>query len=185
MGSRREWTLSETARLLDEPQHRLIYLCEKKVIIPDFEDADGRGSSRRFSARNLLEFALVLKLMELTISAATAAAIVHVLRVFAKTVEDQIDGFDTAESLRKRGAPEMRIIVSDGERLFFSLGAKNKKPKLFGGIDFQQLASGDRKRVTQRDLQAVDEAFGGPEGSRYARIEINVTQLAKDLPLEE
>ncbi len=117
-------------------------------------------------------------------SASTAAAIVYVLRVFSKTVSEQIAGFDAAESLRKHGAPELRIIISDGEKLYFSLGPKSKKPKLFGGLDFQELASGDRKRVTQRDLQAVDKGFGGPEGSRYARIEVNVTQLAKDLPLD-
>jgi hypothetical protein len=28
------------------------------VIVPDFQDAEGRGSSRRFSARNLLEVAV-------------------------------------------------------------------------------------------------------------------------------
>ena len=53
-----EWTLSEAARLLRQPQHRLIYLCEKAAVIPDYADAHGRGSSRRFSARNLLEFFL-------------------------------------------------------------------------------------------------------------------------------
>jgi hypothetical protein len=180
---RREWTLSEAARLLDEPQHRLIYLCEKGVVIPDYGDAEGRGSSRRFSSRNLVEFAVALKLMELTISASTAAAIVYVLRVFAKSV-GEITGFDAADSLRKRGAPELRIIISDGERLYFSLSSKNKRPKLFGGINFPQLASGGRKRVSEREANVMKGGFGGPEGSRYARIEINVTQLAKDLPLE-
>ena len=43
----------------------------------------------------------------------------------------------------------------------------------------QQLTSGDRKRVRQREPDVVNEVFGGPEGSRHARIEVNVTQLAK------
>ena len=34
-----EWSLSEAARLLGQPQHKLIYLCEKGVIIPDLGDA--------------------------------------------------------------------------------------------------------------------------------------------------
>jgi hypothetical protein len=38
------WTLTQAARLLGEPQHRLIYLCEKGVVVPDFQDAEGRGS---------------------------------------------------------------------------------------------------------------------------------------------
>ena len=32
-------TLTEAARLLKEPQHRLIYLCEKGVVEPDVQDA--------------------------------------------------------------------------------------------------------------------------------------------------
>jgi hypothetical protein len=66
------WTLTQTARLLGEPQHRLIYLCEKGVVVPDFQDAEGRGSSRRFSDRNLLEFAIALRLRELEIGVAFA-----------------------------------------------------------------------------------------------------------------
>ena len=90
MDSRREWSLSEAARLLHEPQHRLIYLCEKGVIVPDLGEAEGRGSSRRFSSRNLLEFALALRLRELTIPVGTVAAIVHVLRRFEKTVAEHL-----------------------------------------------------------------------------------------------
>jgi hypothetical protein len=29
------WALTESARLLEEPQHRLIYLCEEGAIEPD------------------------------------------------------------------------------------------------------------------------------------------------------
>ena len=183
MQRQREWTLSEAARLLQVPQHRLIYFCEKGVIVPDLGDAEGRGSSRRFSARNLLEFALALKLRELTIPVGTAAAIVHVLRGFEKTVAEHLGGFGLAEGLRKKGGPELRIIISDGECLYFTLGVGNRKPKLFGGIDFRQLTSqGKRTRVSRHKLQARDK-FGGPEGSRYARIEIDLSRLAKDLPL--
>jgi len=58
----RPLSLTEIARLLGEPQHRLIYLCEKGVVVPGHGDASGRGSSRRFSRRNLLEFAVALRL---------------------------------------------------------------------------------------------------------------------------
>ncbi len=60
-----EWTLTEAARLLEVPQHRLIYLCEKEVVQPDLNDATGRGSSRRFSRRNILEFAVALRLRDI------------------------------------------------------------------------------------------------------------------------
>lgn len=115
MQRRREWTLSQAARLLKEPQHPLIYLCEKGVVAPDLGDADGRGSSRRFSARNLLEFVLALKLRRLAIPVGKVAAIIHVLRGFEKTVAEHLGGLGLAEGLRRKSGPELRIIISDGE----------------------------------------------------------------------
>jgi DNA-binding transcriptional MerR regulator len=74
---RSEWFLSETARLLGQSQHRLIHLCEKGVIVPDLGEAGGQGSSRRFSARNLLEFEVALKLRELTVPVSSIVAILY------------------------------------------------------------------------------------------------------------
>lgn len=194
-----EWTLSEAARLLGEPQHRLIYLCEKSVVVPEFGNAKGRGSSRRFSARNLLEFAVALKLRELTLPVDTVAAIIHVLRTFETKVAGEIEGFDFVGGLRAKNAPELRIIISDGRRLYFSLGTAAAAPKIFGGLDFRGLATGKvkpgarrREKIVARDFGmgvTVEPTFpptefGGPEGSKHARIEISVTRIAKDLPLD-
>ena len=52
MSSDQSFTLSEIARRLDVPQHRLIHLCEKGVIVPEVHGAAGRGSSRVFSSGN-------------------------------------------------------------------------------------------------------------------------------------
>jgi DNA-binding transcriptional MerR regulator len=199
MTAREEWTLSEAARFLAEPQHRLIYLCEKGVVVPDFGNAKGRGSSRRFSARNLLEFAVVLKLRELTLPVDTVAAIIHVLRAFETKVADEIKGFDMIHSLRNKNAPDLRIIISDGRLLYFSLGVGAGNRKLFGGLDFHRLATKKIKPTTiRKEKIAANEfgkevthkpafpasEFGGPEGSKHARIEISVTRIAKDLPLD-
>jgi DNA-binding transcriptional MerR regulator len=195
-----EWTLSEAARLLGEPQHRLIYLCEKGVVVPEFGNAKGRGSSRRFSARNLLEFALALKLRELTLPVDTVAAIIYVVRTFEGKVSGGIKGFDLVRDLREKNAPDLRIIISDGRRLYFSLRTGSGGPKLFGGLDFRDLATQKGKPETLRkgktgtkeqgtgeiphsEISAAN--FGGLEGSKHARIEISVTQIAKDLPLGE
>src|SRR3972149_6096903 len=96
-----EWTLTEAARLLGEPQHRLIYLCEKGAVQPDLQDAEGRGSSRRFSARNLLEFAVALRLRDLEIPAALVGAVIYVLRGFERSVRRQIADFPLPDSLRE------------------------------------------------------------------------------------
>src|ERR1035441_4535125 len=69
-----EWSLAQISRLLQEPQHRLIYLCEKRAVVPDRGDARGRGSSRGFSERNILEFALALRLRRLELPVPVVAA---------------------------------------------------------------------------------------------------------------
>lgn len=38
------WTLTKVAKLLQQPQYRLIELCENKVVVTDGADAEGRGS---------------------------------------------------------------------------------------------------------------------------------------------
>lgn len=190
-----EWTLTEAARLLREPQHRLIYLCEKGVVQPDLQDAEGRGSSRRFSARNLLEFAVALRLRDLELPAALVAAVVHVLRAFEGAVGKQITEFHLPESLRTATAPDLRVVISDGRRLYFTLGTGKGPAKVYGGIDLQDLEA-PRKAFgrLQWKLALVESGgrargsrpgdFGSPEGSRHARVEVSVTRIAQDLPLD-
>src|SRR5512135_3536899 len=98
-----EWTLPEIAKLLREPQHRLIYLCEKGVVVPDLGEAMGRGSSRRFSKRNLLEFQLALRLRRLALPVGVVQAITHTLRRFAETTRAADATFDIVDSLRRPG----------------------------------------------------------------------------------
>src|SRR5438309_11655346 len=110
--SGREWTLTEAARSLGEPQHRLIYLCEQGVVQPDLDDAKGRGSSRRFSARNLLEFAVALRLRELELLASLIRAATYTLRAVERKVHEQLHTFRPPESRRGAGAPDLRCQLS-------------------------------------------------------------------------
>jgi len=190
----REWSLSEAARMLGEPQHRLIYLCEKGVVIPDFGEAKGRGSSRRFSARNILEFAVALKLRELMMPVTAIAAINHVMRELEKLVSREIPGFSLPRSLQKSNAPELRIIIGDGPKLHFSLGLMDGPPRIFGGLDLTGLISREKggrgsglKKLSSSHALTVDEtaAASKPETAPYkARLEVNVTAMARDLSLK-
>lgn len=191
-GTSGEWTLTEASALLDEPQHRLIYLCEKGVVHPDIQDAEGRGSSRRFSARNLLEFAVALRLRDLEMAVSLASAVVYVLRAFERSLHREIPGFRLPESLREKGAPDLRVIIADGRRLYFSLGQGKTAPKVFGGIDLRERGlqqSGERvlERQASRSVEVQNlrstVSFGQPEGSRHVRLEISVTGIARDLEL--
>lgn len=190
-----DWTLTEAARLLEEPQHRLIYLCEKGVVEPDLQDAEGRGSSRRFSSRNLLEFAVALRLRDLELPATLIGAVVHVMRAFEAAVAKEIRGFRLPESLRDKGALDLRVVIGDGRRLYFTLSAGAGPPKVYGGIDLNGLKEGTTAAGSRPRLRLVKPApplgrasgaddFSGPERSRHTRVEISVTRIAQDLPLE-
>lgn len=186
-----EWTLTEAARLLGEPQHKLIYLCEKGVVEPDVQDAEGRGSSRRFSARNLLEFAVALRLRALDLPASLIGAVVYLLRAFEKSMAKRASGFKLPESLQNRTGPDLRVVIDDGQRLYFTLGAAGSSPKIFGGIDLLGLQRspkglGRLERQLAQRIRRDEQAEGGdgPAGSRHARVEVNVTAIARDLDLE-
>ena len=187
MGQTRSFTLSEIARRLDVSQHKLIHLCEKGVVVPEIHDAAGRGSSRVFSANNFLELAVALRLRDMMIPVNLAGAIVHVLRKFGEELQAAPGGLSLAESLRSPTSPELRIIISDGEAIY--LRQRNTKPRLFGGIPLAPLASGSSAwdtTVEERETRvaAGKNVFGGPEGSKFARLELSVTAIARALPRE-
>lgn len=191
MPSPETFTLSEVARHLDVPQHRLIHLCEKGVVVPDVHGASGRGSSRVFSVRNVLELAVALKLRDMMLPVSAVGSIVHVLRSFEQTLRGQLGAFSLTDDLRSDEAPDLRVIVSDGRLLYFSLGARGAAPKLFGGIELEQLTSsgatwdGAVRAVRTDGSKARDGAgFGGLEHSRFGRLELSITAIARTLPLD-
>ena len=191
MVDERSFSLSDVARRLDVPQHRLIHLCEKGVVVPDVHDAAGRGSSRVFSSRNFLELAVALRLREMMLPVTAVGAIVHVLRAFEQQLRKDLPDFSLADGLRDPRSPDLRVIISDGQTIYFSLGMPGQKPKLFGGIPLEQLSGGTarwdgrieavrRRAGANRDT----DGFGGPEHSQFARLELSVTAISKALPID-
>jgi DNA-binding transcriptional MerR regulator len=186
-----EWSLSEAARLLGQPQHRLIYLCEKGVIVPDLGEARGRGSSRRFSSRNLLEFEVALRLRELTVPVSSIAAVLYALRGFEAKVARESPGFRLPDGLRSGRAPDLRVMLTDQGRLYFSLGPERGGRKIYGGLDFGRLAASRRTRRRSRVAGGGSSSLALPAlaGVRLAervkaRVEVSVTRIARDLNLE-
>lgn len=180
------FTLAEVARRLDVPQHRLIHLCEKHVVVPDVQNAGGRGSSRIFSARNFLELAVALRLREMMFSVSATGAIVHVMRAMEDHLRDEMRGFSLVTGLADDNAPDLRVIISDGHRIFFALGPAGKSPKLFGGMSIEDVSgnAATGQQLAPIERQSAKGTFGGPEGSQFSRTEISLTAVAQSLPVD-
>jgi hypothetical protein len=160
----------------------LIYLCEKGVVQPDLQDAEGRGSSRRFSARNLLEFGVALRLRELGIPASVIGAVLHVLRGFERAIGKKLSGFKLPGSLAVAGSPELKVVIGDDQRLYFLLGSGKGKETTYGGISIQDLvdsrADSDQPKKPLRGVGKETKP-----GQLLAKVEVSVTGIAKELGL--
>jgi len=187
-----ELSLTEIARLLGVPQHRLIYLCEKGGVVPDFGDAEGRGSSRLFSTWNLLELAIALHLRRLGLGARLIAGLLHALREFQRTRCGGAGPADFLGSLLQPEAEEVGLVVRDGESVFFTLRSADGTSRTLGGIALGRLSGVGRPRLRRSDFEEIGAAempgtspHGRPAGSGRVRLEVDVTAIARGLQIEE
>lgn len=182
-----EWTLTEIARILQHPQHRLIYLCEKGVINPDGENASGRGSSRRFSARNLFEFAVALTLWEFHIPFAISGKLLVALRSFQRVLSKSNSNFELPYALILPDAPTIRAVLTHGSCLYFAVGESNDTT-LVGGVELKELPKSiawpNVAGTSSSSKNSIDCLFTRPAGAERAFLELNLTQIAKDLPIQ-
>jgi hypothetical protein len=82
------------------------------------------------------------------------------------------------ESLRGPRTPELRVILSAGRRLYFSIGPKGKKPRVFGGIDINGVRTS--KAIALEEAKNPASIGAGPD----AHFELNISEVARNLPLE-
>ena len=165
----KEYTLTEISKLLQLPQHRLIYLCEANVIVPDRSDAKGRGSSRRFSVRNLLEFLVALTLSEFYIPANISTKVIFTLRIFAKEIEKLLPRFQFPFSLTDANAPQINLLITNGTRLFFVLNLADDRPIVLGGVDLS-------KQTQEMKMANIEIAFN--EGGNRIDVEQIIHQVS-------
>jgi DNA-binding transcriptional MerR regulator len=169
-----ELSLTEAARILGVRQHRLIYLCERGVVFPDRGRAKGRGSSRRFSRRNLLDFSIALRLRGAMVPMALAAAFVRVLRFFESKVSAEIAGFRLPEGLTLPSSPSLRAFVVEGQRLFFAIVGSGEAGKVFGPVDLRKVGRSRRPDFPLTRSQSIN-------GAAAVKIEIDVSAICRAL----
>ena len=170
----------------------------RESCVPNTATRGGRGSSRLFSARNLLQFAVALHLRQLQIPVSVLAVVAYALTAFEKVVRTEEPGFRLPVSLRGHSASDLRIVIRDGRLLYLLFDCGRGTPRVFGGVDLQplrtdRLALEDLRQGSQEFMKPLPLSdvfsqewadFGGPEGSRYWRLELGVTRVARDLRLE-
>lgn len=168
------YTLSEIQERLNVEQHRLIHLCEKGVITPDYEDASGRGTVRRFSERNLFEFAVALELRRFSLPIAYIAPIIRVLEAFEAYAAKKIKVFSLPESLQDKPAIGLRIIIAEGKHLYFVLRQK-KETSYIGSLDLS------RGHIQKNALIGIKSSPDDPTTGTSSRFEVDLTKIAQSL----
>ena len=168
------YTLAEIQGKLGVEQHRLIHLCEKGVIIPDYEDASGRGTMRRFSERNLFEFALAMELRRFLLPVAYISPIIQTLRVFETYATKELDVFSLPESLQNKSSISLKIIITEGRHLYFAL-THRRETAYIGPLDLSK-ASGFKHALEKAESHPKD-----PTLSATSRFEVDLNKVAQSI----
>ena len=174
-------TLTQAARALGVPQHRLIHLCEKHVVVPDLEDARGRGSSRSFSRRNLFEFAVALELRRLELPVNVVRAVLQAVRSFEEATRQRLPEFTLPESLAGPGALDVSVLFVDGTSLYFSVAGKDSRRSFVGSVELPKRGKRALKRPPLPRRLSEARARRAFESAKI-RTELNLTGIARDLP---
>lgn len=163
--------MKEVQLRLGAPQHVLIHLCEKGVVVPDFAETSGRGKRREFSKRNVFEFAVALTLRELEMPVATSAFVMRLLRSFEKATAKAVPGFDLGAFLLAQGA-QFTLGLYDGRLLVMSArgGALRKALVLGANVTAASRAPDARPRLEKLDA---------PPTTFDARLELDLARIAR------
>jgi hypothetical protein len=169
------FNLSDIQEKLGVEQHKLIHLCEKNVIIPGLGDSAGRGSMRRFSERNLFEFAVALELRRYQLPLGFIAPIIRILEAFESYAAKDLEVFSLPHSLQEKAAVQLHLIISQGSKLVFSIKA-GKSETFLGSIDLE--AIGESKKIS---LSGMRKSSDDPRPKCTSFVEIDLNMIARSL----
>ncbi len=108
-------TLKEVAEIVHRPPHRIIHLCEQRVVVPAV-DAKGRGTVRRFTRDDLFRVRLGLDMQDAGVVVPMIKPVmIHLNRIrnsriiaaFLKPLEK----FDTVDIIGRLGTRDDPVLV--------------------------------------------------------------------------
>jgi hypothetical protein len=175
--SKEALSLKEVQLKLGVQPHVLIHLCEKQVVVPDVGGANGRGSSRRFSSRNVFEFLVALTLRRYEIPVRVIGVVTRLLREFEIAVNrletaNKRPPFVLPDSLLDRNSPRVTLHFIDGELLVISLGTGRNRSCL--AINAEKFLKDGGGKVTIERLDEVPETY-------ETCLSVNLSKLATKL----
>lgn len=179
MSTTREWTTTQAARLLKQPAHRIIYLFDNKVVDAPTREAEGRGSSRRLSDRNLLEVAIATATSRLGVGSETTRKLLGALRTWEQGM--RADGFTLPRSIEEEGGAIVRLILNENGGTHVAIGWGADTTTVTGPMGTGAGTPSAANAPARAARPGTRSGFGWPEGSRTCRLEINVTGIAQGL----
>ncbi len=159
-------TLREVQYKLETDQHVLIHLCEKGVIIPDLQETEGRGKSRKFSKRNLFEFAVALALRKYQIPISIVAACIRLLRSFERSTLKLIK----PQEFRLSETPGLNLYLFDGRYLVFEVSEK----KLLLGFNITKVLKIPETQIKIDKLHELPKRF-------ESFLKLNISEIANSV----
>ena len=164
-------TLKEVQLKLGVPQHVLIHLCEKGVIVPDFAETSGRGKRREFSRRNLFEFGVALALRAFEVPVATTAFVVRLLRSFERATAKSLDGFELLPFIAESGG-DIELCLFDGRTLVFGARGGGLPKPLLLEVELDPTADLAAARPRVSKIDQLPTHFEG-------RLQLRLKEIAK------
>lgn len=160
-----DYKLSEVESIFKVPQHVLIHLCEKNVIVPDIQQTGGRGSFRKFSDKNLFEFAVALELKKFQIPLSVIKALLIVLSATSKKILAHENQESFVEAFKYLQAD---LYIFDGKYVVLDFARMQRNPDFAAtknrqmlGIDIGKFLENKSKSVSLQRLQDLPNKFVG------------------------
>jgi len=100
--------------------YRIIYLFDKQVVEAPEQEPQGHGSSRRLSARNLLELAIATATSRLGVATETSRKLLDGLRAWEQGMTAV--GFALPQSIEETGGPTVRLILDEQGATHVAIG---------------------------------------------------------------
>lgn len=174
-------SITQAAKALGVAPHKLIHLCERKVVTPEVRDARGRGTSRQFSRRNLFEFAVALEMRRLELPVSFVRAVLRVLRAFETELHSRQRDFALPDALLRKGAPEVRLLILDGERLYFRMRQASSTEVVLGGVNIRHPQARGRARKHETVGRLLPAQAKEALSAAHTRTEVDLSGIARGL----